>query len=109
MNRESDNRAVRFEDLGLSDTVLAAVHDMGYEEPTPVQAAAIPEVLVGRDLLAAAQTGTGKTAAFLLPALDRLGHVAAERKRGRGRGPRLRVSRSTRCAPRSPAARATAP
>lgn len=96
MNRESDNRAVRFEDLGLSDTVLAAVHDMGYEEPTPVQAAAIPEVLAGRDLLAAAQTGTGKTAAFLLPALDRLGHVAAERKRGHGRGPLMLVITPTR-------------
>ena len=47
---------VRFEDLGLSDEVLAAVRDMGYETPTPVQAATIPEVLAGRDVLAAAQT-----------------------------------------------------
>lgn len=58
-----------FAELGLSETVLAAVQDMGYTAPTPVQAAAIPEALAGRDVLAAAQTGTGKTAAFLLPAM----------------------------------------
>ena len=96
MPNDFDGSPVRFEDLGLSDTVLDSVRDMGYEEPTPVQAAAIPEVLAGRDLLAAAQTGTGKTAAFLLPALDQLGHVAAERKRGRGRGPLMLVITPTR-------------
>ncbi len=61
----------RFAELGLSEQALKAVYDLGYENPTPVQQLAIPEVLEGRDLLAAAQTGTGKTAAFLLPALDR--------------------------------------
>ena len=71
-----------FADLGLSATVLKAVRSLHYSTPTPVQAEAIPAVLAGRDLLAAAQTGTGKTAAFLLPALDRLGHVVP---RGRDR------------------------
>ena len=61
---QSNSAPVSFADLGLSDTMLAAVDDLGYSDPTPVQAAAIPEVLAGRDLLAAAQTGTGKTAAF---------------------------------------------
>ncbi len=63
-----------FEDLGLSADLLANVAREGYEEPTPVQAAAIPLVLAGRDVLAAAQTGTGKTAAFVLPILERLRH-----------------------------------
>ena len=70
------NEITRFDQLGLSEKVLAAVADMGYEEPSPVQRGAIPAVLEGRDVMAAAQTGTGKTAAFLLPTLDRLGHAA---------------------------------
>lgn len=97
----------RFEDLGLSETVLAAVRDLGYVEPTPVQALAIPEVLAGRDLLAAAQTGTGKTAAFLLPSLDRLGHVivpedasrparARARRDAASRGPLMLIITPTR-------------
>ncbi len=61
-----------FEHLGLSADLLRTVAEEGYTEPTPVQAAAIPLVLAGRDVLAAAQTGTGKTAAFALPILDRL-------------------------------------
>ena len=61
-----------FESLGLTADLLQTVADEGYTEPTPVQAAAIPFVLEGRDVLAAAQTGTGKTAAFTLPILDRL-------------------------------------
>lgn len=65
-----------FETLGLSADLLATVGEEGYEEPTPVQSAAIPLVLAGRDVLAAAQTGTGKTAAFVLPILDRLRHHA---------------------------------
>jgi ATP-dependent RNA helicase RhlE len=63
-----------FETLGLSADLLRTVADEGYTEPTPVQTEAIPLVLAGRDVLAAAQTGTGKTAAFTLPILDRLGH-----------------------------------
>jgi ATP-dependent RNA helicase RhlE len=80
----------RFEDLGLSNRALAAVSDMGYEAPTPVQAASIPAVLAGTDVMAAAQTGTGKTAAFLLPALDRLGHAR------HGQGPLMLVVTPTR-------------
>jgi ATP-dependent RNA helicase RhlE len=65
-----------FDTLGLSADLLRTVDEEGYEEPTPVQASAIPLVLEGRDVLAAAQTGTGKTAAFVLPILDRLRHHA---------------------------------
>ncbi len=61
-----------FDSLGLSADLLRTVVEEGYTEPTPVQAGAIPLVLQGRDILAAAQTGTGKTAAFVLPILDRL-------------------------------------
>ena len=61
-----------FDSLGLSADLLTTVAEEGYAQPTPVQAAAIPHVLAGRDILAAAQTGTGKTAAFVLPILDRL-------------------------------------
>ena len=90
--------ASSFADLGLSGAVLDAVADMGYEAPTPVQAAAIPEALAGRDVLAAAQTGTGKTAAFLLPTMDRLGHVPRSRARGRAaaQGPLMLVVTPTR-------------
>jgi ATP-dependent RNA helicase RhlE len=62
-----------FDQLGLTPELLRAVADQGYTEPTPVQAAAIPLVLAGRDVLAGAQTGTGKTAAFVLPILQLLG------------------------------------
>ena len=65
-----------FEGLGLSAELVRAVADQGYTEPTPIQAQAIPVVLAGRDLLAAAQTGTGKTAGFTLPMLQRLGATA---------------------------------
>ena len=61
-----------FASLGLSDNALDAVTRLGYDEPTPVQEQAIPIVLTGRDLIAAASTGTGKTAAFLLPVLSRM-------------------------------------
>lgn len=61
-----------FDTLGLSADLLGTVAQEGYDEPTPIQAAAIPHVLAGRDVLAAAQTGTGKTAAFALPILERL-------------------------------------
>ncbi|NUQ67825.1 MAG: DEAD/DEAH box helicase, partial [Phycisphaerales bacterium] len=63
---------VAFTDLGLSEPVLRALRDEGYEHPTPIQAKAIPHVLEGRDILGCAQTGTGKTAAFALPILHSL-------------------------------------
>jgi ATP-dependent RNA helicase RhlE len=65
-----------FENLGLSADLLATVAREGYTEPTPVQSAAIPLIMAGRDVLAAAQTGTGKTAAFVLPILENLRHHA---------------------------------
>jgi ATP-dependent RNA helicase RhlE len=70
-----------FRDLGLIEPILKAIKDAGYETPTPIQAAAIPYVLHGRDLLGCAQTGTGKTAAFALPVLQRLA-LGEGRKRG---------------------------
>jgi ATP-dependent RNA helicase RhlE len=62
-----------FESLGLDAEILRAVHEQGYTEPTPIQTQAIPVLLQGRDLMACAQTGTGKTAGFTLPLLQRLG------------------------------------
>lgn len=87
-----------FADLGLSDAVLAAVADMGYATPTPVQAASIPHALDGEDVLAAAQTGTGKTAAFLLPTMNNLPHVPRSRARGKvaPQGPLMLVVTPTR-------------
>ncbi|AJP72964.1 DEAD/DEAH box helicase [Sphingomonas hengshuiensis] len=64
---------MNFADLGLSDELLRAVTDAGYTEPTPIQQQAIPSVLMGKDLVGIAQTGTGKTAAFVLPMIDILG------------------------------------
>ncbi|MFD1578505.1 DEAD/DEAH box helicase [Ramlibacter ginsenosidimutans] len=63
-----------FDELKLAPAILKAVHEQGYETPTPIQAQAIPAVLEGHDLLAGAQTGTGKTAAFTLPMLHKLTH-----------------------------------
>jgi ATP-dependent RNA helicase RhlE len=68
-----------FEDFHLSEAILRAVRDEGYRQPTDIQRAAIPEVLAGKDVLATAQTGTGKTAAFCLPMLDML-----QRRKGNG-------------------------
>jgi ATP-dependent RNA helicase RhlE len=62
-----------FHDLGLEADLLRAIGDLGYQDPTPVQQQAIPPALAGRDVIASAQTGTGKTAAFILPALQILG------------------------------------
>jgi ATP-dependent RNA helicase RhlE len=75
----------KFTDLGLSQPLLDALASKNYSQPTPIQAQAIPTVLTGRDLLGIAQTGTGKTAAFMLPSLDRLAtprvHPIAKRVR----------------------------
>jgi len=63
---------MKFENLNLAEAIVKAVREQGYETPTPIQAQAIPLVLAGHDLLGGAQTGTGKTAAFVLPMLDKL-------------------------------------
>ena len=84
---------MKFDQLGLSQPVLQALDLKGYDTPTPIQAQAIPPVLEGRDLLGIAQTGTGKTAAFMLPSIDRL--VAAD-KRPKPRHCRMLVLAPTR-------------
>ncbi len=66
-------RGMKFRTLGLNDDILAAVEEMGYTEPTPIQRQSIELVLAGRDVVAAAQTGTGKTTAFTLPLMQRIG------------------------------------
>jgi ATP-dependent RNA helicase DeaD len=68
----TETPSLRFADLGLTEAVMAAVSEVGYETPSPIQAATIPALLAGRDVLGQAQTGTGKTAAFALPLLSRL-------------------------------------
>ena len=65
-----------FSELGLGSEIVSTLAEQGYQTPTPIQAAAIPKALAGHDLLAAAQTGTGKTAAFMLPSLERLKRYA---------------------------------
>jgi ATP-dependent RNA helicase DeaD len=70
-----DEDAVKFADLGIDGRVLAALQDVGYEKPSPIQAATIPLLLEGRDVVGLAQTGTGKTAAFAVPALSRLAEL----------------------------------
>ena len=69
-----------FSDLGLSAPTLQAVSETGYTQPTPIQEQAIPVAMAGRDVLGIAQTGTGKTAAFTLPMIDKL---AAGRSKAR--------------------------
>src|SRR5512147_516047 len=64
--------ALKFEQFGLDPRLTVGIHKAGYEVPTPIQEAAIPAALRGRDLIGTAQTGTGKTAAFVLPILHRL-------------------------------------
>ncbi|MBD0415039.1 DEAD/DEAH box helicase [Oryzicola mucosus] len=83
--------ALTFADLGLSPKVLSAVIDAGYTKPTPIQEGAIPHALQGKDVLGIAQTGTGKTASFVLPMLTRL-----EKGRARARMPRTLILEPTR-------------
>src|SRR5690349_10735573 len=80
-----------FAALGLSDELVRSVADSGYPEPTPIQKAAIPSVLMGKDLIGIAQTGTGKTAGFVLPMIDILHHG-----RSRARMPRSLILEPTR-------------
>ena len=82
---------MKFADLGLSDELLEAVEAAGYTEPTPIQAQAIPQVQMMKDLIAIAQTGTGKTASFVLPMIDILAHG-----RRRARMPRSLILEPTR-------------
>lgn len=70
-----------FRSLGLDDRIYQAIEDAGYTEPTPIQTAAIPEILAGRDVIGIAQTGTGKTAAFTLPILTELAGPRREKER----------------------------
>lgn len=77
-----------FSELGLSDPLLRAIEQQGYTTPTPIQAQAIPAVLTGRDLLAAAQTGTGKTAGFTLPTLHILSDATAPQRQDSRKGRR---------------------
>ncbi|MHA7290007.1 DEAD/DEAH box helicase [Arthrobacter sp. MDT3-24] len=72
---ETEDEGVKFADLGIDGRVLAALMDVGYEKPSPIQAATIPLLLEGRDVVGLAQTGTGKTAAFAVPALSRLAEL----------------------------------
>ncbi|MFK4638255.1 DEAD/DEAH box helicase [Paenarthrobacter histidinolovorans] len=72
---EGEEEGVKFVDLGIDGRVLAALQDVGYEKPSPIQAATIPLLLEGRDVVGLAQTGTGKTAAFAVPALSRLAEL----------------------------------
>ena len=81
-----------FNNLGLATPILEAIQSAGYTVPTPVQARAVPEAIKGRDLLVSSQTGSGKTAAFMLPALQLLTQQHAQN----GRGPRILVLTPTR-------------
>jgi superfamily II DNA/RNA helicase len=85
------NNFMRFADIGLSDELLKAVTEAGYDTPTPIQAAAIPQVQMMRDIIAIAQTGTGKTASFVLPMIDVLANG-----RARARMPRSLILEPTR-------------
>ena len=84
--------SIKFADLNLDKNILSAVSSEGYESPTPIQAQAIPSALEGRDIMASAQTGSGKTAAFLLPTLQKL----TKRSEKPGKGPRALVLTPTR-------------
>ena len=85
-----------FETLGLAPALLRALDEQGYTQPTPIQEQAIPLALEGHDLLAGAQTGTGKTAAFGLPLIQYLATTPQEVQRGAPRRPRALVLTPTR-------------
>ncbi|MCX7631082.1 MAG: DEAD/DEAH box helicase [Geminicoccaceae bacterium] len=87
----NETHTIRFEDLGLREEILRAVRESGYVEPTPIQARAIPEILARKDVIGIAQTGTGKTASFVLPMLQILSSG-----RGRARMPRSLILSPTR-------------
>jgi ATP-dependent RNA helicase RhlE len=87
---------MNFEELNLAPAIMQAVRELGYETPTPIQAQAIPAVLAGQDLLAGAQTGTGKTAAFTLPMLHKLSLSEPGQNRFGGKAIRALVLTPTR-------------
>ncbi|MDB5753077.1 MAG: box helicase domain protein, partial [Ramlibacter sp.] len=87
---------MNFDELNLAPAILKAVHEQGYDTPTPIQAQAIPAVLEGHDLLAGAQTGTGKTAAFTLPLLHKLSMARSAKNKFGGTGIRALVLTPTR-------------
>jgi ATP-dependent RNA helicase RhlE len=87
---------MNFEELNLAPAIMQAVRELGYETPTPIQAQAIPAVLAGQDLLAGAQTGTGKTAAFTLPLLHKLSLSEPGKNRFGGKAIRALVLTPTR-------------
>ena len=87
---------MNFDELNLAPAIVKAVREQGYETPTPIQAQAIPVILEGHDLLGGAQTGTGKTAAFVLPALHRLAQGASVKNKFGGTGIRMLVLTPTR-------------
>src|SRR5581483_2663204 len=90
-SRQFSGTIMSFADLGLSDELLRSVEEAGYSEPTPIQRQAIPSVLMNRDLIGIAQTGTGKTAGFVLPMIDILAQG-----RSRARMPRSLILEPTR-------------
>lgn len=83
---------IKFSDLNLDKNILSALQSAGYESPTPIQMQSIPAALSGRDIMASAQTGSGKTAAFLLPSLQKI----IQRSEKSGKGPRILVLTPTR-------------
>jgi len=87
---------MQFSDLGLAPEILRAVAEQGYDTPTPIQREAVPAVIAGRDLMACAQTGTGKTAGFTLPILQRLMTAGNDRLTRLTRGPRCLILTPTR-------------
>ena len=92
-----EDSKLKFEDMGLSPRILSAIDTAGYESPTPIQDQSIPIAMEGKDLLGLAQTGTGKTAAFAIPLLEKLLANSGEKKANiRGRLPEVLVIAPTR-------------
>ncbi|MEJ2491103.1 MAG: DEAD/DEAH box helicase [Desulfuromonadales bacterium] len=92
LKKEKERLFMSFETLALSPSIHKAIRECGYKQPTPIQAQAVPAVLSGQDVLASAQTGTGKTAAFMLPAL----HMLSNFKKSPKGSPRILVLTPTR-------------
>ena len=89
MNAAADSILENFSDLDLKPSLAQAIESAGYSDPRPIQAQSIPQALEGQDILGLAQTGTGKTAAFAIPAIESL-------LRNRGKSPRVLVIAPTR-------------